>query len=55
MHPARYPGEPLIQRLTDSEREEVERWYARRTQGRERRAAWRADESEMALRMRMAD
>lgn len=40
MNPERWPGEPLRERLTLAEREEVQACYVRQWLGRKRRAQW---------------
>lgn len=40
MNPERWPGEPLIERLTIAEREEVQASHVRRWLGQRRRDRW---------------
>jgi len=40
MNPERWPGEPLIERLTLAERDEVQAFFMRQWQARKRRAQW---------------
>ncbi|HEX8030331.1 MAG TPA: hypothetical protein VF491_17775 [Vicinamibacterales bacterium] len=40
MRDERYPGEPMIERLTPDERDEFQIVLLRRWQGRRRRAQW---------------
>lgn len=42
MNPARWPGEPLIQRLTQDEIEEIQWFYLKRERARKRRREWKA-------------